>query len=263
MKQYLDLMHYINNNGINKNDRTGIGTKSIFGYQMRFNLSQGFPIITTKNIHFKSIVFELLWFLNGDTNIKFLKDNGINIWNEWADKYGNLGPIYGYQWRSWPKTNGQYIDQISKLIENIKLNPNSRRLIVSAWNVSDLEKMALPPCHILFQFHVANKKLSCHLYQRSADIFLGLPFNITSYSLLTHMIAQQCDLEVGEFIWSGGDCHIYNNHTEQVKIQLSRKPYPLPKIHINPANSIFNYKYENFKLINYQSSSHIKASVAI
>lgn len=264
MKQYLDLMQLIYDTGIEKNDRTGVGTKSIFGHHMRFDLTKGFPIITTKKIHFKSVVIELLWFLSGDTNIKMLNDNQIRIWDEWADKDGNLGPIYGHQWRSWKTNEGGSIDQIKNLIFEIKNNPDSRRLIVSAWNVSDLDKMSLQPCHILFQFYVCNGNISCHLYQRSADVFLGVPFNIASYSLLTHMIAQQCNLQVGEFIWTGGDCHIYKNHLTQTEIQLSRKPYQLPKLHIkNKPSSIFNYNYQDFELINYNYSEHIKANVAI
>jgi thymidylate synthase len=264
MKQYLDYLQHILSHGVRKVDRTGVGTLSVFGYQMRFNLADGFPLVTTKKLHTKSIVHELLWFLRGDTNIKYLNDNGVNIWNEWADDQGNLGPVYGKQWRSWQTIDGRAVDQISDVIKQIKTNPDSRRLIVNAWNVGDLDKMALPPCHLLFQFYVADKKLSCQLYQRSADSFLGVPFNIASYSLLTHMVAQQCDLGVGDFVWTGGDCHIYLNHLEQVKLQLSREPFPLPQLHIKhkPA-SLFDYVYDNFEVLNYQSHPHIKGEVAV
>jgi thymidylate synthase len=249
---------------VKKDDRTGTGTISTFGYQMRFNLQEGFPLLTTKKLHLKSIIYELLWFLKGDTNIKYLNDHGVTIWDEWADENGNLGPIYGYQWRSWPAPNGETIDQISNLIHEIKQNPHSRRLIVSAWNVADIEKMALPPCHCLFQFYVSNGKLSCQLYQRSADLFLGVPFNIASYSLLTLMIAQVCDLEPGEFIHTFGDVHIYLNHIEQVKLQLTRKPRPLPTMVINPEKkSIFDFTYEDFTLINYDPHPHIKGEVSV
>lgn len=264
MKQYLELLKHIKDNGISKNDRTGTGTKSIFAYQMRFNLQNGFPLLTTKKLHLKSIIYELLWFLNGDTNIKFLNDNGVHIWDEWADKDGNLGHIYGYQWRKWEKANGEHIDQISQLIERLKKDPDSRRHIVSAWNVADIENMALPPCHTIFQFYVADNKLSCQLYQRSADVFLGVPFNIASYALLTMMIANVCGYEAYEFIHSFGDAHIYNNHFEQVDIQLARGPLPLPQMKINPnVKSIFDYKYEDFELLNYNSHPHIKAEVSI
>jgi thymidylate synthase len=264
MKQYLELCKHVLENGVKKDDRTGTGTISTFGYQMRFNLQEGFPLLTTKKLHLKSIIYELLWFLKGDTNIKYLNDHGVTIWDEWADENGNLGPIYGYQWRSWPAPNGETIDQISNLIHEIKQNPHSRRLIVSAWNVADIEKMALPPCHCLFQFYVSNGKLSCQLYQRSADLFLGVPFNIASYSLLTLMIAQVCDLEPGEFIHTFGDVHIYLNHIEQVKLQLTREPRPLPTMVINPEKkSIFDFTYEDFTLINYDPHPHIKGEVSV
>ena len=264
MKQYLDLMRHVREHGTFKSDRTGTGTYSVFGHQMRFNLADGFPIVTTKKCHLKSIIHELLWFLQGDTNIQYLKDNGVSIWDEWADENGNLGPVYGYQWRSWPAPNGESIDQISNLIAMIKSNPDSRRLIVSAWNPALVEQMALPPCHALFQFYVAQGRLSCQLYQRSADIFLGVPFNIASYALLTHMVAQQCDLEVGDFIWTGGDCHIYSNHTEQVQTQLARIPYPYPTLHIKRRpDSIFDYQYEDFEVLDYQCHPAIKAPVAV
>ncbi len=264
MKQYEDFLNYVYKNGIKKNDRTGIGTLSIFGYQMRFNLSTGFPLITTKKLHIKSIIFELLWFLKGSSNVKWLQKNGIKIWNEWADPNGDLGPIYGKQWRSWPISNGKYIDQISLILSQICNNPDSRRLIVSAWNVSEIDNMALPPCHILFQFYVIQGKLSCQLYQRSADAFLGVPFNIASYALLTHMFAQQANLQVGDFIWTGGDCHIYLNHCIQVEQQLSRKPYPFPTLFIksNPS-SIFDYSFECFEIRNYKFHPHIKGKVAV
>lgn len=264
MQQYHAFLQYILNNGTVKQDRTGTGTLSAFAYQMRFDLSAGFPLVTTKKVHIRSIVHELLWFLRGDTNIQYLNDNGVTIWDEWADAQGNLGPVYGKQWRAWQASENKVIDQISELVSQIKTNPDSRRLIVSAWNVGELDKMALPPCHLLFQFYVANKKLSCQLYQRSADAFLGVPFNIASYSLLTHMIAQQCDLDVGDFIWTGGDCHIYSNHLEQVNLQLSREPLPLPQLIIKrkPA-SIFDYQFDDFEIKNYQSHPAIKASVAV
>ena len=264
MQQYLQLMRHVRDQGALKEDRTGTGTVSVFGYQMRFDLSQGFPVLTTKKLHLKSIIHELLWFLQGSTNIQYLQDNGVRIWDEWADEQGNLGPVYGSQWRSWPKPDGGHIDQISQLIEQIKSNPDSRRLIVSAWNVADVERMALPPCHMMFQFYVADGKLSCQLYQRSADIFLGVPFNIASYALLTHMVAQQCDLEVGDFVWSGGDCHIYTNHFNQVDTQLQRTPKKLPTIQINrKPESIFDYAYEDFELIDYEHDDPIKAPVAV
>ncbi len=264
MKQYLDLMKHTLENGVRKDDRTGTGTISVFGYQMRFDLSQGFPLATTKKLHLKSIIYELLWFLRGETNIKYLTDHGVTIWNEWADESGDLGPVYGKQWRRWETTDGRLVDQISELIEQIKTNPNSRRLIVNAWNVGELDRMVLQPCHVMAQFYVADGKLSCQLYQRSADIFLGVPFNIVSYALLTHMIAQQCDLDVGDFIWSGGDCHIYLNHLEQVKLQLSREPFPLPQLVIKRRpESIFDYRFEDFEVANYQSHPHIAAPVAV
>lgn len=264
MRQYLDLMKYILDNGLAKDDRTGTGTLSTFGYQMRFNLSEGFPLLTTKRLHVKSIIYELLWFLRGDTNIHYLRDHGVNIWNEWADENGDLGPVYGAQWRSWKASDGRAIDQISHVIEQIKSDPDSRRLIVSAWNVGELDKMALQPCHALFQFYVANGKLSCQLYQRSADVFLGVPFNIASYSLLTMMIAQVCDLEPGEFIHSLGDAHLYSNHLEKARLQLARDPYKLPEMKINPKiKSIFGFKYEDFELSGYEAHPHIKAEVAV
>lgn len=264
MRQYLDFLNHIRNNGVPKNDRTGTGTISTFGYQMRFNLKDGLPVVTTKKLHLRSIIHELLWFLSGDTNIKYLKDHGVRIWDEWADEEGNLGPIYGKQWRRWETADGRIIDQISQVIEQIKTDPNSRRLIVVAWNVGELEQMALPPCHLLFQFYVVNGKLSCLLFQRSADAFLGVPYNLTSYSLLTHMVAQQCDLEVDEFIWTGGDCHIYSNHFEQVRLQLTRKPYPPPRLILKrKPDSIFDYQFEDFEIVNYQSHPHIAAPVAV
>lgn len=264
MKQYQDLMRHVLENGNDKSDRTGTGTRSVFGHQMRFDLSEGFPLVTTKKVHLKSIIHELLWFLKGDTNIKHLKDNGVSIWDEWADEQGNLGPVYGYQWRSWPTPDGGHIDQISNLINDIKRNPDSRRLIVSAWNVPYITTMALPPCHCLFQFYVADGKLSCQLYQRSADIFLGVPFNIASYALLTMMIAQVCCLKPGEFIHTFGDAHLYSNHFEQAKLQLSRDPLPLPEMHLNPhVTSIFDFKFEDFELVDYQSHPGIKAPIAV
>ncbi len=264
MKQYLDLMRHVRDNGTKKEDRTGTGTVSVFGHQMRFDLSEGFPMVTTKKCHLKSIIHELLWFLSGDTNIKYLQDNGVRIWNEWADEDGNLGPVYGYQWRNWPAANGQHIDQIAQIIDQIKNNPDSRRIIVSAWNVGEIENMALPPCHMMFQFYVADGKLSCQLYQRSADIFLGVPFNIASYALLTMMVAQVCDLEPGDFVHTLGDAHLYSNHLEQVDEQLSRKPFPLPQMKINPdVKSIFDFKFEDFELVGYEAHPHIKATVAV
>ena len=264
MKQYLELMRYVLEHGTEKSDRTGTGTLSTFGYQMRFDLRQGFPLVTTKKLHLRSIIYELLWFLNGDTNIGYLKENGVRIWDEWADEAGNLGPVYGAQWRSWRGADGQTVDQITQLLEQIKTNPDSRRLIVSAWNVGELPNMALPPCHAFMQFYVANNKLSCQLYQRSCDIFLGLPFNIASYSLLTHMIAQQCDLEVGEFVWTGGDVHLYSNHLEQTRLQLQREPFPLPKLNIKrKPDSLFEYAFEDFEILGYESHPHIKAPVAV
>jgi thymidylate synthase len=264
MQQYLELMRHVRDTGALKEDRTGTGTLSVFGYQMRFDLSKGFPVLTTKKLHLKSIIHELLWFLQGSTNIKYLSDNGVRIWDEWADEDGNLGPVYGSQWRSWPKPDGSHIDQISQLIDQIKTNPDSRRLIVSAWNVADVEKMALPPCHMMFQFYVADGKLSCQLYQRSADIFLGVPFNIASYALLTMMIAQVCHLEVGEFVHTLGDAHLYSNHLEQVDLQLSREPMDLPSMSINPnVSDIFDFKTDDFELVGYESHPHIKAAVAV
>ncbi len=264
MKQYLDLLQHILTQGTHKEDRTGTGTISTFGYQMRFNLDEGFPLVTTKKLHLKSIIHELLWFLNGDTNTKYLVDNGVRIWNEWADENGNLGHIYGYQWRSWPNYNGGSVDQISEAVEAIKNNPDSRRIIVSAWNVADLPNMNLPPCHAFFQFYVANGRLSCQLYQRSADSFLGVPFNIASYALLTMMMAQVTGLVPGDFVHTFGDLHIYTNHLEQVKMQLSREPYPLPKMIINPeVKSIFDFHYNDFELTGYQAHPHIKGEVAV
>jgi thymidylate synthase len=264
MKQYHDLLQHILDNGTKKEDRTGTGTTSVFGYQMRFDLSKGFPVVTTKKLHLRSIIIELLWFLQGDTNIKFLKDNNVSIWDEWADENGNLGPVYGHQWRSWPSRDGGTIDQITNLINQIKKNPDSRRLIVSAWNVADVDNMALPPCHTLFQFYVANGKLSCQLYQRSADTFLGVPFNIASYALLTMMVAQVCDLEVGDFVHTFGDAHLYSNHIEQTNLQLSRELRPLPTMKINPeVKDIFGFKYEDFELLNYDPHPHIKGAVAV
>jgi len=264
MKQYLELAKHIIENGVQKTDRTGTGTISVFGYQMRFDLQDGFPLVTTKKLHLRSIIYELLWFLNGDTNIKYLKDNGVSIWDEWADKDGDLGPVYGYQWRSWPGRDGEKIDQISKVIDQIKKKPDSRRHIVSAWNPADVDYMALPPCHAMFQFYVAENKLSCMLTQRSTDFFLGLPFNIASYALLTHMVAQQCDLEVGDFVWSGGDTHIYKNHIDQVNLQITRDPYPLPRLNIKrKPDSIFDYRFEDFEILNYESHPGIKAPIAV
>ena len=264
MKQYLDLMSHVLENGTQKHDRTGTGTISVFGYQMRFNLAEGFPMVTTKKLHLKSIIHELIWFLSGDTNIKYLKENGVKIWDEWADKNGNLGPVYGSQWRSWPTPDGKHIDQIANIINQIKNNPDSRRIIVSAWNVAEIENMALPPCHCFFQFYVADGKLSCQLYQRSADIFLGVPFNIASYALLTMMVAQVCDLQVGDFIHTLGDAHLYNNHLEQTKLQLSREPKTLPTMKINKAvKDIFSFKFEDFELVGYEPHPHIKGAVAV
>lgn len=264
MKTYLKLIEHILKHGTEKTDRTGTGTLSTFGYQMRFNLAESFPMVTTKKLHMRSIIHELLWFLNGDTNIAYLREQGVSIWDEWANANGDLGPVYGRQWRSWPTPDGNTIDQLADVIEQIKQNPDSRRLIVSAWNVGELDKMALAPCHALFQFYVVNNRLSCQLYQRSADVFLGVPFNIASYALLTHMVAQQCDLEVGEFIWTGGDCHLYLNHLEQANIQLSRTPFAAPSLVLNhrPA-SLFDYRFEDFELVNYQSHPAIKAPIAI
>ncbi len=264
MRQYIDLLDHILKNGVEKKDRTGTGTISVFGYQMRFNLEEGFPLVTTKKLHLKSIIYELLWFLRGDTNIKYLQDHGVRIWNEWADEEGNLGHIYGYQWRSWPTPDGRHIDQISEVIESIKKTPDSRRLLVSAWNVGELDQMNLPPCHILFQFYVANGKLSCQLYQRSCDVFLGVPFNIASYALLTMMMAQATGLKPGDFVWTGGDVHIYLNHLDQVRLQLTRQPKKLPQMKINPdVKSIFDFKYEDFELINYEAHPHIPGKVSV
>ena len=264
MKQYHDLMRHILENGVKKEDRTGTGTISVFGYQMRFDLAKGFPVVTTKKLHLRSIIHELLWFLQGDTNIKYLKENKVSIWDEWADENGNLGPVYGYQWRNWPAGDGGTIDQIAKVVDQIKNNPDSRRLIVSAWNVADVDSMALPPCHAFFQFYVANGKLSCQLYQRSADVFLGVPFNIASYALLVLMMAQVCDLEPGEFVHTFGDAHLYSNHLEQAELQLSRDFRPLPTMKINPeVKNIFDFKYEDFELIGYEPHPHIKAAVAV
>ncbi|OPX54270.1 thymidylate synthase [Oceanospirillum multiglobuliferum] len=264
MQQYLDLMRHVRDNGVQKGDRTGTGTLSVFGYQMRFNLQEGFPMVTTKKLHLRSIIHELLWFLKGDTNIKYLQDNGVRIWDEWADENGDLGPVYGYQWRSWPTPDGQHIDQISDLIEQIKKTPDSRRLMVSAWNPALVNQMALPPCHSLFQFYVADGKLSCQLYQRSADIFLGVPFNIASYALLTHMIAQVCGLEVGDFVHTFGDAHLYLNHLEQAELQLSREPLPLPQLKLNPeVTNLFDFTFDDIEILGYQSHEHIKAPVAV
>lgn len=264
MQQYHQLLQHILDNGVEKQDRTGTGTISVFGYQMRFDLARGFPMVTTKKLHLKSIIFELLWFLKGDTNIAYLKENGVSIWDEWAKENGDLGPVYGHQWRSWTGADGQTYDQIKDVLQQLKTNPDSRRMIVNAWNVADLPKMALSPCHALFQFYVANGKLSCQLYQRSADTFLGVPFNIASYALLTMMMAQVCGLEAGEFIHTFGDVHLYNNHIEQAKLQLSREPFALPTLHINPnVKDLFDFKFEDFTLENYQAHPHIKAPVAI
>lgn len=264
MKQYLDLMRHVRDCGVNKSDRTGTGTRSVFGYQMRFDLSQGFPLVTTKKCHLRSILHELLWFLKGDTNIAYLKQNGVSIWDEWADENGDLGPVYGSQWRSWPTADGRHIDQIKQLLDQIRNNPDSRRLIVSAWNVGEIDNMALPPCHAFFQFYVADGKLSCQLYQRSADIFLGVPFNIASYAILLMMIAQVCDLQVGDFVHTLGDAHLYSNHLQQVDLQLSREPYNLPDMILNPdIKDLFDFTYDDFELRGYQSHEHIKAAVAV
>ena len=264
MRQYLDLLRTVLDTGDRKEDRTGTGTLSVFGHQMRFDLAEGFPLVTTKKLHIRSIIHELLWFLKGDTNIGYLKENGVRIWDEWADANGDLGPVYGVQWRAWPTANGETVDQISKVVEQLRTDPDSRRIIVSAWNVGELDRMALSPCHCLFQFHVADGRLSCQLYQRSADIFLGVPFNIASYALLTLMLAQQTDLAPGEFIWTGGDCHLYANHLEQARLQLQREPLPLPTLKIarRPA-TIFDYRFEDFEVVGYQSHAHIKAPVAV
>jgi thymidylate synthase len=264
MHQYLSLMREVRDNGVKKEDRTGTGTLSLFGHQMRFDLSEGFPVVTTKKLHLRSIIHELLWFLRGDSNIQYLKDNGVSIWDAWADENGELGPVYGVQWRNWPKPDGGHVDQISQIMQQLKENPDSRRIMLSAWNVGEIENMALPPCHCLFQFWVAEGKLSCQLYQRSCDIFLGVPFNIASYALLTHMLAQQADLKVGDFVWTGGDCHLYSNHLEQADEQLQREPLPLPRLAIKRRPpSIFDYEYEDFEILNYESHPHIKAAVAV
>jgi thymidylate synthase len=261
---YEDLLRHIQNNGVFKTDRTGTGTQSVFGHQMRFDLREGFPLITTKKVHWRSIALELLWFLRGDSNVRWLQERGVTIWDEWARADGSLGPVYGVQWRSWPTPGGQHIDQISEVLAQIKSNPDSRRLLVSAWNVADLPQMALMPCHCLFQFYVAQGRLSCQLYQRSADVFLGVPFNIASYALLTHLVAQQCDLEVGDFVWTGGDCHLYSNHTEQVALQLSREPYAPPRLNIRRrAPSLFDYELDDFELLGYEHHPAIKAPVAV
>jgi len=264
VKQYLDLLRHVRTRGVPKADRTGTGTVAVFGHQMRFDLGAGFPLVTTKKVHLKSIGHELLWFLKGETNTRYLRDHGVTIWDEWADAEGDLGPVYGYQWRSWPAPDGRHVDQIAKVVEQLKTDPDSRRIIVSAWNVADLERMALQPCHAFFQFFVAEGRLSCQLYQRSADLFLGVPFNIASYALLTQMLAQQCDLELGEFVWTGGDCHIYSNHFEQVDLQLGRSPLPLPRLVLKrrPA-SVFDYAFEDFELVGYQSHPAIRAPVAV
>ncbi|CAA0080803.1 Thymidylate synthase [BD1-7 clade bacterium] len=264
MQQYHDLMRHIRDTGVDKGDRTGTGTRSVFGYQMRFDLSDGFPCLTTKKLHLRSIIHELLWFLKGDTNIAYLKDNGVRIWDEWADDNGDLGPVYGYQWRSWPTPNGEHVDQITQVVEQIKNNPDSRRHIVSAWNVANVNDMALPPCHTMFQFYVADGKLSCQLYQRSADVFLGVPFNIASYALLTMMVAQVCDLELGDFVHTFGDAHLYSNHFEQVDLQLSRKPDTLPSMKINPdVKDLFAFTFDDFELVDYHPQPHIPAPVAV
>ncbi|MDI6694367.1 MAG: thymidylate synthase [Anaerolineales bacterium] len=264
MRPYLDLLQYILDRGVVKDDRTGTGTLSVFGYQMRFDLQQGFPLLTTKKLHLKSIIYELLWFLRGDTNVRFLQEHGVHIWDEWADERGELGPVYGSQWRSWKTPDGRTIDQIAQVVRQIQTNPNSRRLIVSAWNPGEIEYMALPPCHALFQFYVAQGRLSCQLYQRSADVFLGVPFNIASYALLTLMVAQVCNLQPGEFVHTFGDVHLYRNHIEQARLQLTRQPYPLPQMKLNPqARSIFDFQYEDFELVNYQAHPHIKAEVSV
>jgi len=264
MRQYLDFLRHIRQHGARKDDRTGTGTLSVFGHQMRFDLASGFPLVTTKKLHLRSIIYELLWFLTGDTNVKYLRDHGVSIWDEWADEDGNLGPVYGKQWRSWPTADGRIIDQLARVVEQLKANPDSRRILVSAWNVGELDRMALLPCHALFQFYVADKRLSCQLYQRSADALLGVPFNIASYALLTHMLAQQCELEVGEFIWTGGDCHLYLNHLDQADLQLTREPYPQPKLLIRrKPPSLFDYCFEDFEILDYHSHAAIKAPIAV
>ena len=264
MRQYLDMMRLVRETGARKEDRTGTGTLSVFGHQMRFDLGDGFPLVTTKKLHTRSIIHELLWFLSGDSNIRYLKENGVSIWDEWADENGDLGPVYGVQWRSWPAPDGRRIDQVAQIMRQLKETPDSRRIILSAWNVAEIDNMALPPCHCLFQFYVADGKLSCQLYQRSCDIFLGVPFNIASYALLTHMLAQQADLDVGDFVWTGGDCHLYLNHLDQADLQLSREPLPLPKLVIRRRpDSIFDYRFEDFDILDYESHPHIKAPVAV
>ena len=264
MRAYLDLMRHVREHGHVKSDRTGTGTLSVFGHQMRFDLSEGFPLVTTKKLHIRSIIHELLWFLSGDSNIAYLQENGVSIWDDWADDDGELGPVYGVQWRSWPTPDGRSIDQISQIMQQLRETPDSRRILLSAWNVAEIDNMALPPCHCLFQFYVADGKLSCQLYQRSCDIFLGVPFNIASYALLTHMLAQQADLGVGDFVWTGGDCHLYSNHLEQADEQLSREPLPLPRLAIKRRpDSIFDYRYDDFEILNYESHPHIKAAVAV
>jgi thymidylate synthase len=264
MRQYLDFLRHIKQQGARKDDRTGTGTLSVFGYQMRFALADGFPLVTTKKLHLRSIIYELLWFLAGGTNVRYLQEHGVSIWDEWADGNGDLGPVYGKQWRSWPTADGRHIDQLAQVVEQLKSNPNSRRILVSAWNVGELDRMALLPCHVLFQFYVADNRLSCQMYQRSADALLGVPFNIASYALLTHMLAQQCDLQIGEFIWTGGDCHLYLNHLEQADLQLARAPYPLPRLNIRRRPpSLFDYAFEDFEILGYQSHSAIKAPIAI
>jgi thymidylate synthase len=264
MRQYLDFLRHIRERGASKGDRTGTGTLSVFGYQMRFDLTAGFPLVTTKKLHLRSIIYELLWFLRGDTNVKYLQEHGVSIWDEWADKNGDLGPVYGKQWRSWPTPDGRNIDQLSQVIEQLKANPNSRRILVSAWNVGELDRMALLPCHALFQFYVAEGRLSCQMYQRSADALLGVPFNIASYALLTHMVAQQCSLKVGDFVWTGGDCHLYLNHLQQADLQLSRTPYPLPQLKLGrKPESLFEYTYEDFEIIDYRYHAAIKAPIAV
>jgi thymidylate synthase len=264
MQQYLDFLRHIRNSGARKEDRTGTGTLSVFGYQMRFDLGDGFPLVTTKKLHLRSIIHELLWFLKGDTNVGYLRDNAVTIWDEWADEDGNLGPVYGKQWRSWATADGREIDQLSRIVDQLKANPDSRRLVVSAWNVGELDQMALLPCHALFQFYVADHRLSCQLYQRSADALLGVPFNVASYALLTHMVAQQCDLSVGDLVWTGGDCHLYLNHLDQADLQLSRSPYPLPRLHMRrKPPSLFDYTFDDFEIQNYQYHAAIKAPIAV
>ncbi len=264
MQQYLELMRHVRDTGIHKEDRTGTGTLSVFGYQMRFDLGTGFPLVTTKKLHLHSIIHELLWFLSGDSNISYLKENGVSIWDDWADENGNLGPVYGVQWRRWPTPDGRTVDQIAQIVQQLRESPDSRRIILSAWNVAEIDNMALPPCHCLFQFYVADGRLSCQLYQRSCDIFLGVPFNIASYALLTHMLAQQAELAVGDFVWTGGDCHLYLNHLEQADEQLAREPLPLPRLAIRRRpDSMFDYQYEDFEILNYESHPHIKAAIAV